>query len=99
MLYPHFQHQVVPGWLDKGLKWRHRSTSALDSMVVLSPNPEWVRSLPNGKLPDRNDFVHYGTDSAARAKAWLAATAASRQLADEFAGWLRRPDMAAVQVL
>ncbi|MDZ7862041.1 patatin-like phospholipase family protein [Acidovorax sp.] len=99
VLYPHFQHQVVPGWLDKGLKWRHRSTSALDSMVVLSPNPEWVRSLPNGKLPDRNDFVHYGTDSAARAKAWLAATAASRQLADEFAGWLRRPDMAAVQVL
>ncbi len=99
VLYPHFQHQVVPGWLDKGLKWRHRSTSALDSMVVLSPNPEWVRSLPHSKLPDRNDFIYYGTDSAARAKAWLAATAASRQLADEFAGWLRRPDMAAVQAL
>ncbi|MES2609627.1 MAG: patatin-like phospholipase family protein [Pseudomonadota bacterium] len=99
VLYPHFQHQVVPGWLDKGLKWRHRSTSALDSMVVLSPNPDWVRSLPNSKLPDRNDFVHYGTDSAARAKAWLTATAASRQLADEFADWLRRPDMAAVQAL
>lgn len=99
VLYPHFQHQVVPGWLDKGLTWRHRSTSALDSMVVLSPNPEWVRSLPHSKLPDRNDFTYYGTDSAARAKAWLAATAASRQLADEFAGWLRRPDMAAVQAL
>ncbi len=99
VLYPHFQHQVVPGWLDKGLKWRHRSTSALDSMVVLSPHPDWVRSLPNGKLPDRNDFTHYGTDTAARAKAWLAATAASRQLADEFAEWLHRPGMAAVQPL
>ncbi|WP_428000034.1 patatin-like phospholipase family protein [Acidovorax sp.] len=99
VLYPHFQHQVVPGWLDKGLKWRHGSTAALDSMVVLSPHPEWVRTLPHGKLPDRNDFTHYGTDSTGRAKAWLAATGASQQLADELAEWLHRPDMGAVQAL
>ena len=99
VLYPHFQHRVVPGWLDKGLKWRHRATPALDNMVVLSPHPDWVRSLPNAKLPDRKDFTHYGTDSAARAKAWLAATQASQQLADEWAAWLLRPDMRAVQPL
>ena len=99
VLYPHFQKQVVPGWLDKGLKWRHRSTPALDNMVVLSPSPDWVRSLPNAKLPDRNDFTHYGTDSAARAKAWLAATRASQQLVDEWQAWLARPDMNAVQPL
>lgn len=99
VLYPHFQHRVVPGWLDKGLKWRHRSTSALDTMVVLSPSPEWVRSLPNAKLPDRNDFTHYGTDGAARAKAWLTATRASQQLVDEWAAWLERPDLGAVQRL
>src|SRR3989344_2414674 len=91
--------QVVPGWLDKGLKWRHRSTPALDNMVVLSPSPDWVRSLPNAKLPDRNDFTHYGTDSAARAKAWLAATRGSQQLVDEWQAWLARPDMNAVQPL
>jgi hypothetical protein len=28
VLYPHFQKAVVPGWLDKGLKWRHRATPA-----------------------------------------------------------------------
>ena len=99
VLYPHFQHRVVPGWLDKSLKWRHKSTSALDNMVVLSPHPDWVRSLPNAKLPDRNDFTHYGTDSAARAKAWLAATKASQQLVDEWVEWLERPDMAAVDPL
>jgi hypothetical protein len=99
VLYPHFQHSVVPGWLDKGLKWRHRATAALDNMVVLSPSLEWVRSLPNAKLPDRNDFTHYGTDSAARARAWLAATRASEQLVDEWAAWLERPDMGAVQRL
>ena len=99
VLYPHFQHRVVPGWLDKGLKWRHKTTAALDRMVVLSPNPDWVRSLPNAKLPDRQDFTHYGTDSGARAKAWLAATSASQQLADEWAQWLERPDLSAVHPL
>ncbi|WP_298214558.1 phospholipase [Acidovorax sp.] len=99
VLYPHFQHRVVPGWLDKGLKWRHRSTPALDNMVVLSPNPDWVRNLPNAKLPDRKDFTHYGTDSRARAQAWLGATSASQQLVDEWGEWLQRPDMGAVHVL
>ena len=99
VLYPHFQHRVVPGWLDKSLRWRHKATAALDSMVVLSPDPDWVRTLPNGKLPDRNDFTHYGTDSAARAKAWLAATRASQQLAQEWAEWLERPDMRLVDPL
>lgn len=99
VLYPHFQHRVVPGWLDKGLKWRHRATPALDNMVVLSPDPDWVRTLPNAKLPDRKDFTHYGTDSGARAQAWLGATSASQQLADEWAEWLQRPDMGAVHPL
>jgi len=99
VLYPHFQHRVVPGWLDKGLKWRHKATPALDRMVVLSPSPDWVRTLPHAKLPDRNDFTRYGTDSAARARAWGTAVAESRRLADEFAQWLERPDLGAVQPL
>ena len=91
VLYPHFQQQVVPGWLDKGLRWRHRATRALDAMVLLSPDPAWVReALPHGKLPDRQDFLRYGADTAARARSWGAAVAASRQLADEFAQWLAR---------
>lgn len=99
VLYPHFQKAVVPGWLDKGLKWRHGATRALDRMVVLAPDPAWLRSLPGGKLPDRTDFTRYGNDLAARVKAWSTATSASRQLADEFAQWLERPDMDLVEAL
>ena len=88
VLYPHFQQAVVPGWLDKALKWRHHATPALDSVVLLAPNPEWVKTLPNGKLPDRQDFVTYGQDLEARMKVWNAAASAARQLADEFAQWL-----------
>lgn len=99
VLYPHFQRAVVPGWLDKGLKWRHRATHHLDNMLLLAPNPEWVRTLPNGKLPDRKDFTRYGNDLAARVQAWSQAVQMSRQLADEFAAWLEKPDPAQVRAL
>ncbi len=93
VLYPHFQKAVVPGWLDKSLKWRHHASPFLDTMLLLAPNPEWVKTLPNGKIPDRTDFTHYGNDLAGRVKAWTTACSASAQLADEFAQWLERPNM------
>ena len=96
VLYPHFQKAVVPGWLDKGLKWRHKATSHLDNMLLLAPNPEWVKTLPHGKLPDRTDFTHYGNDFAGRVKAWTSAVSASQQMADEFAAWLQKPDVGRV---
>ena len=99
VLYPHFQRAVVPGWLDKALPWRHKASHFLDSTLLLAPNPEWVKTLPNGKLPDRKDFLHYGRDLAGRVNAWSTAASASEQLADEFARWLRAPDMRQVQAL
>ncbi len=99
VLYPHFQKAVVPGWLDKSLRWRHKPSHYLDSMVVLAPDAAWVAGLPRGKLPDRHDFLDYGSDHQARSRAWNAATAASQQLADEFAQWLDRPDPGCVQPL
>ena len=91
VLYPHFQQAVVPGWLDKALKWRHKSTPFLDNTIVLAPNPEWVKTLPHGKLPDRSDFVSYASDFEGRVKVWQTATRASEQLAQEFAQWLDNP--------
>jgi hypothetical protein len=99
VLYPHFQKAVVPGWLDKNLKWRHKSTHFLDNVVLLAPDPDWIKKLPNGKLPDRNDFMRYGPDRQARAKAWFAAASASEQLADEFQAWLEQTDAARVEAL
>ncbi len=97
VLYPHFQRAVVPGWLDKGLKWRHGATHYLNHMLVLAPNPEWLRTLPGGKLPDRTDLQRLGHPE--RVQAWTTAVQAAGQLADEFEAWLRRPDAAQVQAL
>ena len=99
VLYPHFQKSVVPGWLDKGLKWRHGATRFLDSTVVLAPDAAWVKTLPNRKLPDRTDFTRYGPDLAARVKAWTTAVTQAQQLADELQAWLRQPDMNRVEAL
>ncbi len=87
VLYPHFQRAVVPGWLDKSLKWRHRATNFLDDVIVLAPRPDWIATLPNHKLPDRSDFMRYGRDFASRVAAWQAAVTESERLRDEFAQW------------
>ncbi|HMO45922.1 MAG TPA: phospholipase [Rubrivivax sp.] len=85
VLYPHFQKTVIPGWLDKALKHRHRATAHLDNVVLLSPRPEWIATLPNAKLPDRNDFKTYGDDLKGRVAAWGRALREGQRLADEFA--------------
>jgi len=90
VVYPHFQKAIVPGWLDKALKHRHRASARLDNVVVLAPDPEWIATLPNAKLPDRGDFKRYGDDFDARVAAWSRATAESRRLADEFAEMVNR---------
>jgi hypothetical protein len=88
VLYPHFQHQVVPGWLDKPFRRRHRPSAALDNLVLLSPSPDWVATLPNGKLPDRGDFKRYGDDTAAREAVWRRAVAESERLAADVVDWI-----------
>lgn len=97
VLYPHFQKEVVPGWLDKPWKRRHAASSALDHMLLLAPNPEWIAQLPNGKLPDRKDFQTL--THAERVRAWSTAVSMATQLAEEFADWLERPCPRMVQAL
>jgi len=96
VLYPHFQRQVVPGWLDKAWKRRHGATPFLDNVVLLAPHPDWVRSLPRAKLPDRSDFQHFGNDAAGRARVWLQAIAESQRLRDEFAQACAAPSVQAL---
>ena len=97
VLYPHFQRAVVPGWLDKGLRHRHRSTASLDNVVVLAPDPHWVaKALPHGRLPDRSDFKRYGDDVEARAAVWSRAVAESQRLAEDFSRIVERDSIDAL---
>ena len=96
VLYPHFQRALVPGWLDKGLKHRHGATRFLDNVVVMAPYPDWVRRLPGGKLPDRQDFKTWRHDPTGRIAAWTQAVAAAGQPADEAVSGFAQPSIDAL---
>jgi hypothetical protein len=94
VLYPHFVDRIVPGWLDKGMPWRHARGQWLDNVVLVAPSREYLAKLPHGKLPDRRDFNRFAGDDAGRMKYWRAAIAESERLADAFREFLARPDPA-----
>ena len=103
VLYPHFSEHIVPGWFDKPLRWRRAASGRqkhwLDNLVLLSPSAEFLRALPLGKLPDRNDFHHYGTDHERRIRDWKQAIAQGQRLRDELEEFVRRPDMSQVTMI
>jgi hypothetical protein len=81
-LYPHFSASVTPGWFDKALGWRRAGVNYANALV-LAPTPEFIASLPYGKLPDRDDFRRLDTN--ARMQYWREASRCSELLADELA--------------
>ena len=94
VLYPHFSDHIVPGWLDKSMPWRRAKDAALDNVILVSPSPDFIASLPNGKLPDRKDFTVYGQDHSGRTRDWTRAIGESERMAEAFARWCEKPDLA-----
>jgi hypothetical protein len=79
-LYPHFYPWLVPGYFDKSLPWRR--TRGLRRTVILAPSAELVASLPNGRIPDRRDFLTMPDPE--RLAAWKAAMARTATLGPAF---------------
>jgi hypothetical protein len=99
VFYPHFNDYVTPGWLDKHLPWRKapRAHPWLEDMLLVAPSPAFLARLPNGKLPDRQDFYRYGQDHAARIRAWERAIGECERFAEAVLRWLERPDPTLLQ--
>lgn len=84
VLYPHFTDKIVPGWFDKALPWRRGDPTRVQDVLLVAPSPEYLASLPDGKLPDRKDFERYAGDNAGRENSWRRAIAESERMGDEF---------------
>ena len=82
VLYPHFYRHMIPGWFDKGLKWRRPSPQNCDNVVLVSPSADFVSRLPHGKIADRNDFKNFPRDE--RIKYWQTVIRESERLGDAF---------------
>jgi hypothetical protein len=92
-LYPHFYDRIVPGWFDKKLGWRRPHPEHVDRTILISPSQEFVSRLPNGKIPDRTDFVNY--TEAERIGTWRACIKMCEELADDFNEILAKDQLAA----
>jgi hypothetical protein len=81
VLYPHFYSHVVPGWFDKSLNWRRAGVTNFRRTLLLSPSAAFVRTLPNGRIPDRRDFALMPEPE--RIRVWETVRTASAALGDE----------------
>lgn len=84
VLYPHFYQHLIPGWFDKFFTSRYASAELLDNVIMISPSDYMVSQLPDGKIPDRKDFITFQDNDQQRQKNWRIAMDLSRQLGDEF---------------
>lgn len=80
-LFPHFFDRFIPGWFDKKLSWRRPDPRHVDRTILICPTAGFIGKLPNGKVPDRTDFVTMAPEM--RVRAWKSTVAACARLADE----------------
>lgn len=92
-LFPHFYDHLIPGWFDKKLSWRRAATRNTDRTLLLCPSAEFIRNLPNGKIPDRTDFKTM--EPELRKKVWRSVVSSCAALAEEFNDVLDKGQLAA----
>jgi hypothetical protein len=83
-LFFHHQERIIPGWLDKSLRYRQPKREFLDNVLIIHPSESFVKKMPRGKIPDRNDFKEYVNNPAMRVKNWRRAVELSAHLGEEF---------------
>lgn len=96
ILYPHFSEQLIEGWFDKFLPWRKFNGAVLDKMIMISPSKEFVKSLPDSKIPDRKDFEIYMKDNLKRIRNWYEVANRGKEMAEEFDDYWKSGKLAEV---
>lgn len=84
IFYPHFSDRIIEGWFDKFLIWRKFKGEVLNKMIMISPSKEFVKSLPDSKIPDRDDFKTYMNNNKQRIKNWYEVANRGKEMAEEF---------------
>lgn len=84
ILYPHFGSRIIPGWLDKSLKWRKHNPDFLSNVLLVAPSAKFIQNLPYGKIPDRTDFKTFFGRDRERLAYWNEVIKRSRITGEEF---------------
>ncbi len=83
-LFFHYQERITPGWFDKKLPWRKASREITRNVVQIFPSHDFVRQLPDGRIPDRNDFLRFIDTPLERIRRWDQVSELSNILGEEF---------------
>lgn len=83
-LFFHYQEKIVPGWFDKPFSWRRPPRGSLDRVLQVYPSEEFVRMLPDGRIPDRADFTTFVDNPSERIRRWDEVSKLSELLGEEF---------------
>ncbi|HOJ51565.1 MAG TPA: hypothetical protein PLT64_02490 [Syntrophales bacterium] len=80
-----FLHQaaIIPRWLDKKLD-RRPDPKRVKKTILVVPSAEFIARLPEGKVPERDDFIHYLSDPERRMRNWREAVRCSSHLGEVF---------------
>ncbi len=84
ILFFHYQERIIPGWFDKKLWWKKAPGGSLDRVVQVYPGTDFVQLLPDGRLPDRNDFSAYVDNPQERIRRWDTVAQLSDILGEQF---------------
>ncbi len=85
VLLPHYQRQILPRWLDRfAIASRQPAAAATADLLLLHPSPEYTAGLPDGHIPDRDDFKRFAATPQERIRRWRAVVAASDALGEQF---------------
>lgn len=95
VLYPHFYPHLIEQWFDKFYPWRKVAAERLTNVLLISPSDEFVQTLPQQRIPDRQDFTRYQHRDAERISLWQRAAAQSFELGEAFLALAQSGDIAA----
>lgn len=91
ILYPHFDEDPIPGWMDRFPPYRRISRQARDQLCLLLPSQQTLDRFPTGTYPCRQDFQGYPND--ARIKLWRQTVEQSQALETELKLCLESGDL------
>ena len=83
-LFPHYMDRIIPGWFDKRRTSRRPKPEHMKNVLLVAPSAEFVAGLPNGKIPDRDDFIAFQGRDDERRKVWKTVIEQCRALGEEF---------------
>ena len=89
VLLPHYQRQILPRWFDRFRgplrrdSARRPSPEATANLLLIYPSAAFVAGLPDGYIPDRDDFKRFARAPEERIRRWREVVAASEALGEE----------------